>query len=55
MLASDGVFGTLSDAQLESALSGDVRTAADAIGAMIRAANRHGQDNNTAVILEYRG
>lgn len=55
MLASDGVFGTLSDAQLESALSGDVRTAADAIGAMIRAANRPGQDNNTAIILEYRG
>lgn len=55
LLASDGVFGTLSDAQLESALSGDVRTAADTIGAMIRAANKPGQDNNTAVILEYRG
>ena len=54
LLASDGVFGTLSRAQMSDALSKDVSTAAKSMGEMIRAANRKHQDNNTAVVLEYR-
>lgn len=53
LLASDGVFGTLSAAQLESALAKNVNDAATMIGDMIRAADKPYQDNNTAVILEY--
>lgn len=55
LLASDGVFSTLTAAQLEAALSGDVQDAANRIGDMIRAADKPYQDNNTAVILEYLG
>lgn len=55
LLATDGVFGTLTAEQLETALSADVQTAADRIGQMIRAADKPYQDNNTAVILEYLG
>ena len=54
LLASDGVFGTLTQAQMEAALSQDVNAAARTIGEQIIAANRTHQDNNTAVILEYR-
>lgn len=54
MLASDGVFGTLSAAQMEEALKHDIKESAVMIGDMIRKANRTYQDNNTAVILEYR-
>lgn len=53
LLASDGVFGTLSAAQLETALAKNVNDAATTIGNMIRAADKPYQDNNTAVILEY--
>lgn len=55
LLATDGVFGTLSAAQLETALSQSVNDASTAIGDMIRAADKPYQDNNTAVILEYCG
>lgn len=55
LLATDGVFGTLTTGQLEDALQADVQTAADRIGQMIRAADKPYQDNNTAVILEYLG
>ena len=55
LLASDGVFSTLTATQLEAALSGDVQDAANRIGDMIRAADKPYQDNNTAVILEYLG
>jgi len=54
MLASDGVFGTLSAAQMEEALKHDVKESTVLIGEMIRKANRPYQDNNTAVILEFR-
>lgn len=53
LLATDGVFGTLSAAQLETALAKSVNDAATMIGDMIRAADKPYQDNNTAVILEY--
>lgn len=53
LLATDGVFGTLTAAQLESALRQSVNDASTTIGDMIRAADRPHQDNNTAVILEY--
>lgn len=54
LLASDGVFGTLSQAQMEAALALDVTMATKTMGELIRQANRAHQDNNTAVILEYR-
>lgn len=54
LLASDGVFGTLSQAQMEAALSRNVTEAAKLMGEWVRMANRPHQDNNTAVILEYR-
>lgn len=54
LLATDGVFGTLSQAQLEAALTQGVSAAARTMGEQIRVANRPHQDNNTAVILEYR-
>ncbi len=55
LLASDGVFGTLSQTQMEQALHGTVTEAAAEIGELIRDANQPYQDNNTALILEYRG
>ncbi len=55
MLASDGVFGTLTTSQMEEALKGSVTEAAKKIGAMIRETDKPYQDNNTAVILEYVG
>lgn len=54
LLASDGVFGTLTQEQMEAALAQDVKEAAKTMGEQIRAANRAHQDNNTAVVLEYR-
>ena len=54
LMASDGVFGTLTQAQMEAALTQDVSAAARTMGELIRQANRPHQDNNTAVVLEYR-
>jgi len=54
LLASDGVFGTLSQPQMEAAMSRNVTEAAKLMGEWVRTANRPHQDNNTAVILEYR-
>lgn len=54
ILASDGVFGTLTQTQMEAALTQDVSAAAKTMGELILQANRPHQDNNTAVILEYR-
>lgn len=54
LLASDGVFGTLSQEQLEQAMAQSVTMAARTMGQWILDANRTHQDNNTAVILEYR-
>lgn len=55
LLATDGVFGTLTQEQMEQALQGTVGEAAKAIGDMVREADQPYQDNNTALILEYRG
>lgn len=55
MLASDGVFGTLTEQQMADALSSDAETAARQMNTMICAAQKAQQDNYTAVILEYHG
>lgn len=55
LLASDGVFGTLSREQMERALQSPVADAANQMGDMIRAADKPHQDNNTLVLLEYKG
>lgn len=55
LLCSDGVFGTLTQAQMEYALSQDVKTAAEMLKDMVREAGKAHQDNNTGMILEYLG
>lgn len=54
LLASDGVFGTLTQEQMEASLAQNVTEAANTLGELVREANRPHQDNNTAVVLEYR-
>lgn len=55
LLASDGVFGTLTPEQLEAALSLSAEEGAEQICRMIQEADRPYQDNYTALILEYQG
>lgn len=55
LMASDGVFGTLTQEQMEQALTLSVTEAAKTMGALIREADKPYQDNNTLVILEYKG
>ena len=56
LLASDGVFGTLSREQMEQALQlNNINDAAKQMGDWILAEDKPYQDNNTLVILEYRG
>lgn len=55
LLASDGVFGTLSREQMEQALKNNIVEAANQMGSMIRTEDKPYQDNNTLVILEYKG
>lgn len=55
LLASDGVFGTLSEMEMEAALRGTISQAAEVIGQKILKANMPYQDNNTALVVEYRG
>lgn len=55
LLCSDGVFGTLSQDQMEQAMRCDINETAKIMGDMIREADRPYQDNNTGVILEYLG
>lgn len=55
ILASDGVFGTLSQEQMEEALQLSAEKAAEKIGNMVAVTNRPYQDNYTAVVLEYEG
>lgn len=55
LLASDGVFGTLSQEQMEQALMNGISEAAKQMGDMIRTEDKPYQDNNTLVILEYKG
>ena len=54
LLASDGIFGTLTQAQMEAAMGQSVQDAARTLGDWVLSANRPHQDNNTAVVLEYR-
>lgn len=54
LIASDGVFGPLTAAQMEEALRLPPKEAADALGALIAAANWPQQDNSTALVLEYQ-
>ena len=54
LLASDGVFGTLSQAQMEQALRLSPDEAVQQMKDLILKANRPYQDNNTAVVLEYQ-
>ena len=55
LLASDGVFGTLSDAELaEAAGAYDVDEAAAAIERLIASKQREDQDNYTAIIIAFR-
>ena len=53
MLASDGVFGTITEAQMESCLRLPLKQAAEAMGQAVAAAGQPYQDNYTAVLLEY--
>lgn len=53
LLASDGVFGTLEDWQMEQALENSADAAAREIGRKIEEAGKEYQDNYTAVILAY--
>lgn len=53
LLATDGVFGTLEDWQMERALGKDADEAARELGRQIEEADREYQDNYTAVILTY--
>lgn len=55
LLSSDGVFGTLSQEQMEQALSLPLQEAAQTMGKMVRDVNKPYQDNNTGLILEYQG
>lgn len=55
LLATDGVFGTLSQAEMEEALRSTIGEATDIMGEKIRAANMQYQDNNTALVLEFHG
>ncbi len=54
LLCTDGVFGTVSQQQLEQALSKPLQEAAETIERTIEAAARPYQDNYTAILLEYQ-
>ncbi|MDO5346756.1 MAG: PP2C family protein-serine/threonine phosphatase, partial [Lachnospiraceae bacterium] len=55
LLASDGVFGTIDERSLERMLYQTAENAAKSIQEAVEQKNRAGQDNYTAVILEYQG
>lgn len=52
LLMSDGVFGTLSDVEMISAMQYLPDKAAMSIGMQIEQKKRKNQDNYTAIILE---
>lgn len=55
LLATDGVFGTLSDKNLEEVLqkAEDPCIAAAVLESMVREKNKPGQDNSTSVVIFY--
>ena len=55
LLCSDGVYGTISESQMEAALRQDVHSAVHQIQQMIENEDKPYQDNYTAVVLEYLG
>lgn len=55
LLASDGVFGTLSAEQMERALQLPVKEAAEKMKNMVAMVNKKYQDNYTAIVMEYQG
>lgn len=55
LLMTDGVFGTLTEAQILQALRGDPHRAANRIIRMVDAQKRKGQDNATVVVLTRTG
>ncbi|MCD7764007.1 MAG: protein phosphatase 2C domain-containing protein [Lachnospiraceae bacterium] len=54
LLMSDGVFGTLSEEEIAGAMKLSVDDACKAMDQMIQTKNRTGQDNYTALVLEFR-
>ena len=55
VLCSDGLYGTISEKQMEDALRLDVHDAVHQLQQMIEKEDKPYQDNYTAVILEYLG
>ncbi len=55
ILMSDGVYNAISKEELSSCLSGDATAAAESINAMVKEKAWPGQDNYTAIILQYNG
>lgn len=53
ILCSDGVFGTLSQEEMENAMGHDIQTSVRVIRDKILQIRKPHQDNNTCVILEY--
>jgi protein phosphatase len=54
LLVSDGVFGTLSDAEMEQAMSASTpQIAANTLEEMVRSKNKPRQDNSTSVVIFY--
>lgn len=52
LLASDGVFGTLSDQEMENALSLETpKAAAEALEKLVKTKQKRGQDNSTSVVV----
>ncbi|MCC8138248.1 MAG: protein phosphatase 2C domain-containing protein [Clostridiales bacterium] len=54
LLMSDGVFGTLSEEEIAGAMKDSVEEACRVMEQMIQTKNRTGQDNYTALVLEFR-
>ncbi len=55
LLATDGIFGTLTQQQMEQALAYPAQEAASRLGEGVEAAAKAAQDNYTALIMEYHG
>ena len=55
LLASDGVFGTIDERSMERMLHQTAENAARSMQEAVENKNRAGQDNYTAVVLEYQG
>lgn len=54
LLASDGIFGTIGEQDVEQMLSQTAESAASSVQEAVEQKEKAGQDNYTAVILEYK-